>query len=301
MDMTLKNEMMKPATLIITILILTTGLNAFCGKEKSARNRKSKYPCAWKIGVHADGRADEWPSGDMYYDTKAKTFYAVSNDSAYLYCCIQITERSMQPGVLHDGIELWFDARGRKKKSCAVRITADMPKVQRPELPPTTPKKMIPKQAEVKFPATVVTRGFREGYNHNTTAGLNDRGFTAGFGTDSAGTLVLEVRVPLAALLAGPEHPEVLSMGFAITQEIQGHSGGQPPEGGGPQEDHGGMQGRGGSPGGGSMGEGGPGLGGPGRNGPGKGGPGEPPPGSVSQSQPGSFTIWHKFSLAPAP
>ncbi len=66
-----------------------------------------------------DGRNDDW-AGKMYYDSKAKMLYGISNDTENLYVNIKITDYTVQKKVLVTGLTLWIDTVGKKQENFGI-------------------------------------------------------------------------------------------------------------------------------------------------------------------------------------
>jgi hypothetical protein len=313
------------------LIMLISGLlipfhQGYCGNNSDPGNKKSKFSSFYKTGIKVDGNPAEWPSGMFYCNSDAMVFFATVNDSSHLYFCLQIPDPKEQMDILRDGLELWVDPQGKKKKSYSIRVTCvRKPGMKQPveagnnrtrpfpgdtltpprgtqalggdrrKAVPQGQYKSMPKQEFKSFPVEIKTTGFLEEFSSPGFSVTKDQGFAASFANDTTGTLVLELRIPLNAFPVNPMLSKSVALGFEIVKKGDEDRPSAPPgrpEGGPP----GGRSG----PGGGGMSGDGPGGGGMSGGGRGMGGPGGPPSGGELRNQPTTCRIWHKFSLAPA-
>ncbi|MCX6306662.1 MAG: hypothetical protein NT040_16980 [Bacteroidetes bacterium] len=318
---------MKTVTAAITILVTGFFLlfqAGFCSGIPGPGDGKKDYPSFYTTTLRVDGNPSEWPSKLFFNNNETKVLYAVANDSNHLFFCLEMLDLPVQMSILHEGIDIWIDPAGKKRKTCSIHISArplsqgnrsTPPGGEYPSaIPPRETndrgansrghQRMNPKQKTTQFTCEMKTGGFRESFNGIAAMSENNNGFQAVIAYDAEGALVIEGSIPLQAFIVNPIQAKCLSLGFEIEQNSSG------PEGGGQQ---GGMHGegpQGGMQGGDRPGSGMPGSGQGGGNemgggssmgggnageGGGRGGPHEK---NDSQNQSILIKIWHKFSIA---
>ncbi len=280
---------------LLVLLCCCTGIF-----KAGASGGEDKYPSFRATGVRVDGSLKDWPEPVLHCNYEAKVFYAAGNDSTYLYIAFQIMDFSEQRRIQRDGLLVWFDPSGKKKKDCSILFSIGPPmQGQAPGAPPhgktgnpppdqyRTLNPLIPRKAS----AAMKCKGFAQPYNGDLAGGGLDSEMEGIFATDSAGGLVLEARIPLKAFLQDPRKSPCMAVGSEIS-EMEPPKGDEPdgmPDGGmGSDRMGGGNMGPGGRPGEGPGGE--PGKGSP------AGGPGGP-----GQNQAKSYKIWYRFTILTTP
>ena len=313
--------------LLVTGFILA-GPQGYCDNKANPKKAGTGYPSKFLTGLVIDGNPADWPSGNFYNDNDAKVLYAAANDSTHLYICLQVLDPAEQAVIIHEGVILWLDPRGKKGKDCSVRFTCGPmlhdetteavhnsghpggvpPQGSSPQGAPVQgahphgQHKMAVKPAVQRFPVAMQITGFRAEFNGNKPYGETGGDFRAAVAYDSTDVLNLEVMIPLSAFQSDPYKGKCLAIGFEI-KNPGGHSGLGGTHGGSqPGHQQGGGGGMGGMHGGGGgmggMHEGGGGMHGGGmHNG---GGPGQHG-GNDSQNEAKTYKIWHKISLALMP
>ena len=332
-------KMKKAGSLFILVIsfILSTSFNGFCSDTISLKKSGKGFPEFYIRGLSVDGNPADWPESMFYDNNDAKVLYAVANDSSHMFICIQVMDMSEQMNLVHGGLTIWVDPKGKKKETCAVKyffqpVKSETDNATRAEtvLPPAQGNNPSPnshanvmqggsrqlqhgfsKPKPRKFTGTIESSGFVKEYNIEKTAENSDNGFSGALAYDTTGVLIFEAMIPLSAFPVDPRHSKCLSMGFQLNKISIGS--GQSNQG----EQHkgysqngsngsGGMSGggmHGGGMGGGMHGGMGGGMGGGGgmHGGGGHGGysHGNKSDSDNPQNDSKSIKIWHKFSLAP--
>jgi uncharacterized membrane protein YgcG len=79
------------------------------------------YSATWQDKpVTIDGKANEWKIPLDYYDDKTKLNFSISNDGANLYFCVRATEYETQSGIVRNGLQIFIDTTGGKKKEMSI-------------------------------------------------------------------------------------------------------------------------------------------------------------------------------------
>lgn len=63
-----------------------------------------------------DGIINEWPSSKFQADIGTDMSYAIDNDSANLYLALNIPNQGIQMKLMHTGMNLYIDLKGKKKE-----------------------------------------------------------------------------------------------------------------------------------------------------------------------------------------
>ena len=99
----------------------------FCGAHKSAFTISSLFQKDTTIIVHLlDGNTAEWPAEKFKTDKETKMAYAVDHDKQTLFLAISISDITMQKRVMQDGLNLYIDAKGKKKENKGIEFPVKM-------------------------------------------------------------------------------------------------------------------------------------------------------------------------------
>ena len=64
-----------------------------------------------------DGSIDEWPVNKFETNKETSVQYAVDNDDKNLYMALKITDNMMQMKMMRMGMNMYIDAKGKKKEN----------------------------------------------------------------------------------------------------------------------------------------------------------------------------------------
>ncbi|HSU27323.1 MAG TPA: hypothetical protein VLJ68_03010, partial [Chitinophagaceae bacterium] len=67
-----------------------------------------------------DGKTDEWPGSRFLEDKETGISYAYNNDAHYLYVVARIPRPGFQSSIIHTGMKLYIDGKGKKKKNLGI-------------------------------------------------------------------------------------------------------------------------------------------------------------------------------------
>lgn len=95
-------------------------------------------PIKVKYDASIDGYNKEWASPLPRFDKKTSFSYDVANDDKNLYLIIRVTDASIQQQLVSNGLEIWINTEGKKKKTTGISYP----------LPMTTEKKDGDKTAQ---------------------------------------------------------------------------------------------------------------------------------------------------------
>jgi hypothetical protein len=226
----------------------------------------------------------------------------LANDSTHLFVCLKVDEERTQFRVLHNGIELWFDLRGKKAKKVGLNFPMKMEKSPEDMEMQKRREQSIPGQEPVRNGERMkMKQRLRMRQSNLSAIGMvgipaqllpvkNEFNITAAMDWDSSGVLCLEYAIPFSALM-----PQAIS--FADTLKAFSLAIVEPAPESPPKSEqntnsppmNSGMR----SPSG--MGQGGMGQGGMGQGGMGNTGGGHYSAGSTTEL-PTEQKIWLKFS-----
>jgi len=280
--------------LCISTLQFFTPVSTFA-QNKTVANKLQPPPS----NIAIDGDLTEWGDSLRYYNQEKQLNYALANDQDNLYMAIRINDRSEQIRVLHAGLTLSIDTRGKKKETFTMTFPVGDQSVQsmaetaqdlqggnndvKQEDHEDLMKAKLTKLREIKV------TGFKD-IESETMTTSNTYGFKVAIDYDKDGNLVYEAAIPLKFF-----HADDLSKNeWAFNFKINGITRpGQNKDNG----DHEGMtRGGGGGLGGGGGGRGGR-MGGGGRGGRmGGGGANNAPVDRSELSK--SVDFWEKYYLA---
>jgi len=284
---------------IFVTILLCAGLISVGGVEEIGNNDDKKTPSFYKPNVNINGNSSEWESSLFYFDSDAKTAYALVNDKDALYICLKVMSEDQQIKMIHSGVEIWIDPKGKKNKTTGMICHFEGSPIDNKKLM-NRPGGM-PGQNKNKFLSTprimdITLKGFKDEVNGTLPINRNTTGIQVALNLDSTGILVFEAKIPFAVFNSDIKMAKAISLGCVFPgrempqmgrgegefPDRDGSGGGMP--GGGIQGE--GMQ-RGGMPGGGRPG-------GQGRRMGGGNGPDQIERQNLSKEN----TFWHKAAVA---
>ncbi len=87
-----------------------------------------KILSAWRTGeISIDGKDAEW-LGKMWQ--VENVYIGVANDDEYLYLCLSATDKTAKAqllGLFRQSFTLWFDGKGRKRRTLGIKISNESP------------------------------------------------------------------------------------------------------------------------------------------------------------------------------
>jgi hypothetical protein len=281
---------------------------ALCASSSSAFAGNTVLP--FKNNVKIDAQNKEWHSPLPRYDKNTGINFDIANNDSCLFFILRIADESKQQQILQNGLEVWINMKGKKKKTTGITF----PLAQTAAKPGDAPQNGQSKSTDVqKMPSGAPTTGNTQGSRPEGTsdiAFLNGELKLTGFlidngkqlskgcpvkvalAKDASNCLVYELAVPFNTFFKERLEPEDAAtkccIGFIVKAPAAKENASTEtdmPEGG--------M----GGPGGGGGGMGGPGGGGGGMGGPGgdMGGGGAMSGQSTTTSD---KTFWLKIQLA---
>jgi len=104
---------MKKKIVILSVLVLAvllTGCNSI------------ELQSSWKDRtIKIDGNDDDWKD-QKYYIREKNITVGVMNDEKYLYLCFYPTNRKLGEQLLKQGLTIWFNGEGKKKKDFGIKF-----------------------------------------------------------------------------------------------------------------------------------------------------------------------------------
>ena len=179
--------------------------------------------------ITIDGRIKEWPSFFRFYISGAKLQFDYFNDSTNVYICIKAVDIEAQSRLMHAGVDLWFDATGKKKQKTGItfpmkleRAPGDGPKRMKQNSDPSTEpsersraarlrESVVFAQNEIKVTGMIAV-------TEPMLALQNKYGIEIAYDWDSLNILCVEYKIPLSLIYQHPvtatdmQHP----MGLGI-------------------------------------------------------------------------------------
>ncbi len=219
------------------------------------------YSSIWQDKpVAVDGKATEWKIPLDYFDDKTKLNFSVSNDKSTLFFCIRATEDLTQKAIVRNGLQIWIDTTGGKRKQVGIQF----PVIDRSAMTASNPSDNKHSQDEMTLANNLkkkysgVSKQVRLSGFPNTVNDLvqvpNINGINVCLNWDSNRIMIYEVAIPFGTFykksLSPSDSAKVLGVSFSVTVPSQNPGGG----GGKGGHGHGGGGGMGGGGGGGQMG-----------------------------------------------
>jgi hypothetical protein len=98
------------------------------GFHVAASNRKADLASTWRAGdtIVIDGVNQEW-QGKLTPIKDTPVSMAFYNDSGFLYLCLTTGDRAARNAIERQGLTLWFDTAGGKKKAFGVEYPLSLP------------------------------------------------------------------------------------------------------------------------------------------------------------------------------
>lgn len=245
-----------PICTVLMATILSTG----CSSTKSL---ESTTPAS---AVTIDAHIEDWNDVVRKVDDEAFSM-GVLNDDEYLYVALYFTDQQSTSQIMRNGLILWLDHEGGKKKNIGIRFplgmaAGDRPQGQRPNAtgraagdPSLNPEIMSERLARQTSEVEILLDGDEHGnrFQIESVLGLDVKASV------EYGALIYEMRIPLQkgndySYAVGAEPGAVIGLGIEtpeVNREVNRPSGGGA-----------GFGGRGGGGGGAGFGGGGGGRGG---------------------------------------
>ncbi|HEX3386667.1 MAG TPA: hypothetical protein VHS53_15815 [Mucilaginibacter sp.] len=218
-------------------------------------------------GITVDGDLKDWGDSLRYYNEDKKLYYSLANTKDTLYMAIRINDRSEQTRILHAGLTLSIDPKGRKKETFTVTFplsatnanTYKALAMQEDTGKFTEDARDEEMKAKLTKLSQVKVTGFKDVESDMITTS-NTYGFKNAIDFDKDGNMVYELAIPLALFHAEDPYKNEWAFNFKINGITRpGSEHADPKNDGLSQGGPGGMGrgGRGGGMGGGRGGHGG--------------------------------------------
>ncbi len=215
-----------------------------------------QFQSGWRDeDIKIDGRSDDWV-GNLTYVDNQNISLGVQNDADYLYVCMVAEDQIVISKLLRQGMILWFNSEGGKKKTFGIKYPVGRQGMQPGEGEMTRPNNEADRQ---KMRRTMMAISneleiLQESKVPILTSIENIKGIEV-FLKRSTGLIVYEIKIPLQKtpelpFAIGAEEGSEIGVGIEVpkmTMNMNRAAGGMGGRGGG-------MGGRGGGMGGGGMG-----------------------------------------------
>jgi hypothetical protein len=245
----LKEKEMRICLFRISILLFIFSLAASCSEFITIKTESQI--AAQEIII--DGKTDDW-RGNLKPVKDTNVAVSVSNDQQNLYLCLRVDNEAYSSQIMRQGLTVWFDLRGKKKKTLGLRYPIafqperDRPTDWQPGGNQKPPMKMEPGQEplfEERFSELEI---IRPGGNEPVRMNISEVKGTEIKLVPSRLGLIYELKVPISE---SDEYPFALNLvkskqiaiGFEVNEfegvrpqrmgRIPGGPGGMPPMGGG--------------------------------------------------------------------
>jgi hypothetical protein len=201
---------------ICALQVIAVGLFA---QNKPVQNTLQPPPA----GITIDGSLKDWGDSLRYYNADKKIYYSLANTKDTLYMAIRINDRSEQTRILHAGLTLIIDPKGRKKEAFTITFPLSITNEatwQALQMQEDTGKfNENARDEEMKAKLTKLSQikvtGFKDVESDMITT-ANTYGFKNAIDFDKDGNLVYEMAIPLALFHAEDPYKNAWAFNFKI-------------------------------------------------------------------------------------
>jgi len=187
--------------LCIVIIILSTAFSRSVAQNKPAVNTLHPPP----TGITVDGDLKDWGDSLRYYNSDKKICYSLANSKDTLYMAVRINDRSEQTRILHAGLTLGIDPKGRKKEAFTVTFPLSITneatwqalQAQQDTGKLTEDARDVEMKAKLTKLSQIRVTGFKDVESDMITT-ANTYGFKNAIDFDKDGNLVYEMAIPLS-------------------------------------------------------------------------------------------------------
>ena len=189
--------------------------------------------------IVVDGRAEDW-RGAQFFIEEQQLLLGIKNDSRFLYIGIVAESRLTNMQILRQGLTVWFDPKGGKKKSWGIQYPLGLAQEETPFFPGPgefeDEELEWPKEA---FKELTIIRSKAVPPTKIDVGRAKEMGLEVS-ATAEAGLFTYELKVPLQAveengLAVGASPGQTIGLGFEAGEfkmRMPGGGMGRPPMGG---------------------------------------------------------------------
>lgn len=174
--------------------------------------------------VVINGYADEWPETFRYYDGNTMLQFAIANDTGNVYICLKANDANTQRNLIHAGLNIWLDPKGKKKELTGVvfPMRKEMAMPMQGQISQRRGMNEM-KQQVLLSQNTLVVYGLAGTGKEIVPIKGNTYGVETAISWDSLDIMVIEYKIPVAALLthsfSAADTGKLLSFGLVIAAE----------------------------------------------------------------------------------
>lgn len=252
----------------------------------------------YKSDVVIDGVNKEWTPLLPRYDKSTGINYDIANDEKHLFFIIRIADEAAQQRIMQNGLEIWINKQGKKKKVTGITFPLPMTKDSKmgKNRPPEKIKSLSSTERSPEMPlrsSELTLTGFLIDNGKQPAKGCP---IQVALSKDPSDCLIYELAVPFNSFYKESLDRDDTNVPFCIGIAVKGTESSAGSNEAGKMGDSGGMGGPGGGMGGPGGGMGGPGggMGGPGGGMEGMGSSG----GMKTSSNSSDKIFWIKTCLA---
>ena len=120
----------KVATSVLFLIALCFTLLMTACEEEAAGIRSS-----WRDReIYVDGKDPEWKGCPKYYDEDTMTSVSLLNDENHLFIRVTTENQEIQRQILIQGLTVWFEQKGEKKRKMGVHFPVGIPREKRMQM-----------------------------------------------------------------------------------------------------------------------------------------------------------------------
>jgi len=119
-----KGHKVTMSVLLLSTLCLTMLMMA-CEEE-------AKIQSSWRDReVRVDGKDHEWQGSPQYYDEDTRSVISILNDENHVFILLSANKPEIQKQILIQGLTLWLEKDGEKKRKIGVHFPVGIPREKR--------------------------------------------------------------------------------------------------------------------------------------------------------------------------
>lgn len=187
---------------IVTLTVILSSIFAIAAQAQDMPLLNSK-PAPAHIVI--DGQIKEWGDSLTYYSPAERLNYSIANTKDTLYIAVKVYDRSEVARIMHEGITLAFDPKGKKKETFSITfpLTVGTSSQHFFEHDNKGDEDTVSKEDREELMRERITTlrgikvtGFKDVEDENITTS-NTYGFQTAIDFDASGNLVCEAAIPL--------------------------------------------------------------------------------------------------------
>jgi len=199
------------------ILVFTLVCAIGFARTSNHPDKGKKYPSFYKEGIVVNGSSPEWENSLFNFNKQSQVNYAIVNDTSAFYICLRIADEGEQMKVLHNGIDISFNSKGKKKAAATLHFPIGGKADIGVKLDPGDRRssKMMHLMYLLQM-QDMELNGFKNSVNGFQGIKTGKNGVLAAVNWDSTNIMVYEARIPFTAFTEDVHAVEPLAVGIIV-------------------------------------------------------------------------------------